>query len=71
MKFTVNQHNNTNVSLITDTGYVLGYFNSVDEALNICDQWYTSNSSELKHEVKVIPLPDTGSKLLNYFSFLS
>ena len=69
MKFTVNQHHDTNVSLMTDMGYVLGYFNSVDEALNICDQWYTNNSKEHKYDVKIISSDQHSplNRLLGYF----
>ena len=69
MKFFVNQHDNNNVSLITDAGYVLGYFPSIDEALDICDEWYTSNSREKKQEVKILPVQNKSinNKYLNYF----
>ena len=71
MKFTVNQHHNTSVSLMTDMGYVLGYFTSIDEALDTCNEWYSSNSKEHKHDIKVVPLANeaTGKNFLGYFSF--
>ncbi|MDH5472108.1 MAG: hypothetical protein OEY87_04175 [Gammaproteobacteria bacterium] len=70
MKFTVNQHNDTSVSIMTDMGYVLGYFASVDEALNICDEWYSINNQEYKFDVDVIPSVEQSisNKLLGYFT---
>ena len=69
MKFTVNQHHDTSVSIMTDMGYVLGYFTSIDEALGICDEWYSTNTKEHKFDVKVIPLNDnnTHNRILGYF----
>lgn len=71
MKFTVNQHHNTSVSLMTDMGYVLGYFTSIDEALDTCNEWYSSNSKEQQYDIKVVPLANepTAKNLLGYFSF--
>ena len=71
MKFTVNQHHNTSVSLITDMGYVLGYFTSIDEAIDTCNEWYSSNTKEHKHDVKVVSLTDQApaNNFLGYFTF--
>ena len=71
MKFTVNQHHDTSVSLMTDMGYVLGYFTSIDEAIDTCNEWYLSNSRELKHDVKVVPLitANADNNFMSYFSF--
>ena len=68
MKFFVNQHGDNNVSLITDMGYVLGYFPSIDEALNICDEWYLTNSKEKKQDVKILPVQNKSitNKYLTY-----
>ena len=69
MKFTVNQHHDTSVSIMTDMGYVLGYFSSVDEAIDICNEWYSTNSKEHKFDVKINQLEQaqSSSPLLSYF----
>ena len=69
MKFTVSQHHDTSVSLMTDMGYVLGYFSSIDEAVDICNEWYSTNSKEHKYDVKVLPLEShaNSNKLFGYF----
>ena len=69
MKFTVNQHHSTSVSLLTDTGYMLGYFTSIDEALDTCNEWYSTNSREQKYDVKVIPLTDESETKSFFGSF--
>lgn len=68
MRFFVNQHDKSNVSLITDMGYVLGYFSSIDEALDTCDEWYSRNTREIKQDVKILPLQakSVNNKLLSY-----
>ncbi|MDH5766671.1 MAG: hypothetical protein OEZ38_11710 [Gammaproteobacteria bacterium] len=69
MKFTVNQHHDTSVSIMTDMGYVLGYFSSVDEAIDICNEWYSTNTKEHKFDVKINQLEQvqSNSPLLAYF----
>ena len=70
MKFTVNQHHTTSVSLMTDMGYVLGYFTSIDEALDTCNEWYSSNAKEQKHDVEIVTLTEepTTKNLFSYFT---
>ena len=52
MKFTVNQHHDTSVSLMTDMGYVLGYFTSIDEAIDTCRS--EEHTSELQSPMYLV-----------------
>jgi len=53
MKFCIREWSENTVVLMTETGHVLSYFRSVNEALDACSQWYNSNAGELKHNVVV------------------
>jgi len=53
MKFCIREWSENTVVLMTETGHVLSYFRSVNEALDACSQWYNSNTGELKHNVVV------------------
>jgi hypothetical protein len=53
MKFYIKEWDDQTVSLMTEMGHVLGYFPSVYDALQTCDEWYRYNTKELQHEVMV------------------
>jgi hypothetical protein len=53
MKFCIREWSENTVVLMTDSGHVLSYFNSINEALDACSQWYSNNVSELKYSVTV------------------
>ena len=55
MKFQINELKDHTASLMTDMGYVLGYFKTVDDAKQVCNQWYSLNGSEQKFDVQVQP----------------
>ena len=53
MKFYVKEWGDQTVTLMTEMGHVLGYFPSIYEALNTCEEWYKHNRKEPAHEVMV------------------
>ncbi len=53
MKFHIRKWSEHTVVLMNDSGNVLSYFRSINEALDACSQWYDSNASELKQNVVV------------------
>ena len=53
MKFYVKEWGDQTVSLMTEMGHVLGYFPSVFDALQTCDEWYKHNNKEPSHQVLV------------------
>ena len=53
MKFYVKEWDDHTVTIMTEMGQVLGYFASVYDALNTCEQWYQHHRKELQHEVMV------------------
>lgn len=53
MKFIIKEWDNNTISLMTETGNVLGYFPSIFSALSTCEEWYLWNNKEPKHEVKI------------------
>jgi len=53
MKFCIKVWSENTVVLMTEAGHVLSYFRSINEALDACSQWYTSNGGELKYSVVV------------------
>ena len=53
MKFYIKEWDDQTVTIMTEMGHVLGYFPSVYDALQTCEQWYLHNSKEPKHEVMV------------------
>ncbi|MCW8936131.1 MAG: hypothetical protein OQK98_15570 [Gammaproteobacteria bacterium] len=54
MKFCIREWSENTAVLMTEAGFVLSYFGSVNEALDACSQWYACNASELKHNVCVL-----------------
>lgn len=53
MKFYIKEQDDNTVILMTEMGHVLGYYPSIYDALQLCDDWYRSNDREIKHEVLV------------------
>lgn len=53
MKFYVKTWSQNQVTLMTELGHVLGYYESISEALNTCNEWYMMNRQELKHQVNI------------------
>jgi len=53
MKFFIREWSESTIVLMTETGNVLSYFTNVGDALNACEEWYSSNSRDLRHEVQV------------------
>jgi len=53
MKFCIKEWSENTVVLMTEAGHVLSYFRSINEALDACSQWYSSNGGELKYSVAV------------------
>lgn len=53
MKFYIKVRDNETVSLMTESGQILGCFASVYEALQICEDEYLSNPAKSSHEVRV------------------
>ncbi len=53
MKFYIKVSTDETVSLMTETGQILGSFTSVYEALQICEDQYLSNPAVSTHEVRV------------------
>lgn len=65
MKFCIREWSENTVVLMTESGHVLSYFNSINEALDACSQWYSSNMSELKYSVAVQYREEKRSKRSN------
>jgi len=55
MKFYVKEWDDQTVTIMTEMGHVLGYFASVYDAMQTCEQWYRYNKKEPQHEVMVDP----------------
>lgn len=53
MKFCLREWSGNTIVLMTEAGHVLSYFRSINEALDACAQWYSSNGGELKYSVTV------------------
>ncbi|TNF35222.1 MAG: hypothetical protein EP315_06255 [Gammaproteobacteria bacterium] len=53
MKFYIKVGTDETVSLMTETGQVLGCFASVYEALQICEDQYLMNPAKTTHEICV------------------
>ena len=53
MKFYVKAFEQDRVSLMTELGHVLAYYDSVAEALNTCNEWYLHNDREPRQQVKI------------------
>ncbi|TNF35223.1 MAG: hypothetical protein EP315_06260 [Gammaproteobacteria bacterium] len=67
MKFQINELKDHTASLMTDMGYVLGYFRTIDDARQACDAWYSQNNQEQKFDVEVTPYQELSfsNKLLS------
>ena len=53
MKFYIKVREDETVSLMTESGQVLGCFPSVYEALQICEDEYLSSPPKSSHEIRV------------------
>ena len=53
MKFYIKSLATNNFTLMTDLGHVLGYFESITEALSTCNEWYLYNATEPRQHVEV------------------
>ena len=53
MKFYVKTWDKNKVTLMTELGHVLGYFDSVEEALTTCNEWYLHNSREPRQQISI------------------
>ena len=53
MKFYIKVRDDETVSLMTESGQVLGCFPSVYEALQICEDEYLLNPAKSPHELRV------------------
>lgn len=53
MKFYVKTWDKNKVTLMTELGHVLGYYDSISEALSTCNAWYTHNSREPRQQVDI------------------
>lgn len=53
MKFYVKTWDKNNITLMTELGHVLGYYDSITEALNTCNEWYSYNSREPRQQVNI------------------
>ncbi|HEY9052008.1 MAG TPA: hypothetical protein VIQ03_10725 [Gammaproteobacteria bacterium] len=53
MKFYIKVRDDETVSLMTESGQILGCFSSVYEALQICEDEYLSSPAKPSHEVRV------------------
>lgn len=53
MKFYIREWSDNTIVLMTETGHVLSYFSSINEALHACSEWYGMNLGEKKYEVTV------------------
>jgi len=53
MKFHIRKWSENTVVLMNDSGNVLAYFRSINEALDACSLWYESNTRESKQDVAV------------------
>ncbi|MCW8956098.1 MAG: hypothetical protein OQL09_04385 [Gammaproteobacteria bacterium] len=54
MKFYVKTWDKNKVTLMTELGHVLGYYDSITEALTTCNEWYLHNSREPRQQVDVL-----------------
>ena len=53
MKFYIKVRDDETVSLMTESGQILGCFSSIYEALQICEDEFLSSPSISSHEVRV------------------
>lgn len=53
MKFYIKVRDDETVSLMTESGQILGCFSSVYEALQICEDEYLSRPTKSPHQVRV------------------
>jgi hypothetical protein len=53
MKFYIREWSDNTIVLMTETGHVLSYFSTINDALHACSEWYDVNLSEKKYEVTV------------------
>jgi len=53
MKFYVNTWDKNKATLMTEYGHVLGYYNSIADALTTCNEWYIHNSREPRQQVDI------------------
>jgi len=53
MRFYIREWSDNTIVLMTETGHVLSYFSTINEALHACSEWYDVNVSEKKYEVTV------------------
>lgn len=53
MKFFIREWSKKTIVLMTESGHVLAYYGSINEALDACDQWYCRNTSELRLNVSI------------------
>lgn len=53
MKFYIKEWSESLFSLMTDAGHMLGYFSSVDEAMEACEAWYRANGDELQFDIAI------------------
>jgi len=53
MKFFIREWSDNTIVLMTETGHVLSYFSTINEALHACSEWYDVNLGEKKYEVTV------------------
>lgn len=55
MKFYVKTWDSDKATLMTEYGHVPGYYNSITEALNTCNEWYLLNTHETRQQVNIDP----------------
>ena len=53
MKFYIREWSNNAVVLMTEGGHVLSSFTSIHEALEMCEQWYSSHHQEIKQDIMI------------------
>ncbi|VAW63291.1 hypothetical protein MNBD_GAMMA09-520 [hydrothermal vent metagenome] len=53
MKFFIRVWSENTIVLMTESGHVLSYFTTVKDALSACEEWYSCNAQERRHEVQV------------------
>jgi len=53
MKFYVKTWDKNKVTLMTELGHVLVYYDSIAEALTTCNEWYIHNSREPRQQVDI------------------
>jgi len=53
MRFYIREWSDDTIVLMTETGHVLSYFSTINDALHACSEWYDVNLSEKKYEVTV------------------